>query len=149
MSQRLIFIVLCMWVPSCFSVEIGIRTGSYCSEAVQQIQDDWFTLKERLVTPDVRITKPRSDDLYCVAPSYVRTAIERPTTSQMRCFTFQGSDDAFCCTGGLSECAALNPAAVVEAREKEKKRAERRAARKAKKEAKKAAKLAKENNQVP
>ena len=66
----------------------------------------------------------------------------------MRCFTFQGSEDAFCCTGGLSECAALNPAAVVEAREKEKKRAERRAARKAKKEAKKAAKLAKENGSV-
>ncbi|MEM7364188.1 MAG: hypothetical protein AAF525_09190 [Pseudomonadota bacterium] len=149
MRQRLLLIVLCLWMPSCLGVEVGVRTGSYCSEAVQQIRDDWFTLKERLVPPDVRITRPGSGDLYCIAPNYVRTAVERPTTSQMRCFTFQGSDDAFCCTGGLSECAALNPAAIAEAKEKEKERAERRAARKAKKEAKKAAKLAKENNQDP
>ena len=81
MSQRLLFIVLCMCVPSCLGVEVGVRTGSYCSEAVQQIQDDWFTLKERLVTTNVRITKPRSGDLYCIAVSY--THLTLPTNREV------------------------------------------------------------------
>lgn len=130
--------------PFTMAMNVGISSGSMCSLAIDQIREDWFVLKDRMVPPDVRITRPGSRDLYCVSPSYIRTAVERATTSQMTCFTFQGRDDVFCCTSGFSECAALNPAAVEEAREKEKKRAERRAEREAKKEAKKAEKAAAE-----
>lgn len=129
--------------PLTVAMNAGVSIGSRCSLAIEQIREDWFTLKDRMVPPDVRITRPGARDLYCVSPSYVRNAVQRPITSQMTCFTFEGSDEMFCCTAGFTECAALNPAAIDEARAREKKRAERRAARKAKKEAQQAERKAK------
>ena len=80
--------------------------GGNCREVQRQITSDWFQMKGFFRPDNQSLKRPGSRDFYCVAPGYVRDAIQQPSrTASLKCYSLQGQK--FCCDSGLRACAGL------------------------------------------
>lgn len=77
-----------------------------CGDLKREIKRNWMQLQSFYEPKAEKLKKPKSSDLYCVAPAYKNHAFSKASaSSEYRCYTMKGVN--FCCDRSHKACVAL------------------------------------------